>query len=204
MLTLLVKFWFVKRKCIWATYPWTICSILMICSGVFISPLAFSEVSEAPTVIWQGFDDALFRQAENKVNDDMRREYTCQEFRNKIMTCEEYSCQSPMLNPDYMSYWQISGKKNGRCEVSETRKLLNEPEKKGKDELLYEPVPWTSICEYDRNQADLLANEVESIPHGKWPYPFIINSIGINCRECRLDPHTKQKTCAVMERSQTL
>lgn len=150
----------------------------------------------------------------DKIKQTMLTEFTCEEFRTKINNCEAYRCQSAMLTPDLISLWKIVGKKDNRCEISETRILINQlaaqkvnmqeslpnngtniSNNNKSNSVIYQSNPWTITCQYDNQEAAQLVNELEVIKNNEWPNPFMINTLGVNCKACKVDARTQQLFC---------
>lgn len=69
---------------------------------------------------------------------------TCQDFTKKLLACEAYTCQAPYsLDPSIKTQWQIVGKSNDRCVVSNTTDDI------GIKDHEDNPLPITQMCEYD-------------------------------------------------------
>jgi len=71
-------------------------------------------------------------------------EFTCDEFSEKIKTCEAYSCQAPsVFDPSIKTNWKILGQNGDRCVVSNTITDVGIHDNDGN------AVPITQTCEYD-------------------------------------------------------
>lgn len=174
---------------------------------------------EASNLVFNEASVIVSIKQKEKIKSDMLAEYTCHEFRTKASHCEPYQCQAAILSPQWVSTWKIIGQKGGQCEISETRQMTSNKnandsisdlkniqnsqiaQNTHSEQALYEPTPWTTVCQYDGPEVTQLATEIETITHDQWPNPYGINTLGKRCEACRFDPKTGQKFCTAIHRS---
>ena len=95
--------------------------------------------------------------------------FTCNDFAERIQTCEHYSCEILLLGNTTVT--EIKGKKGDRCVVAF---IVGSPRAVQKNVLQQKAnntkTPISTICEYDREGIEQLSNKYEAMRHGNFDF----------------------------------